>query len=110
MPQYCEFIKNKYQDLGNDKELNLRNCVLLDNESTVNALWNPNLVQKIFDTNDEEMTLVSNGGSLTTNKQCVVKNLNQPVWFHKDYITNFLSLGILKKLYIITYGSKRING
>ena len=56
------------------------------------------------------MNLVSNGGSLTTNKQCVVKNLNQPVWFHKDYITNFLSLGILKKLYRITYDSQKSDG
>ena len=37
---------------------------------------------------------------------CNVSNLGQPVWFHPGYITNVLSLTLLKRKYRITYDSE----
>ena len=53
------------------------------------------------------MTLIGNGGKISTNKQCRILNLdtNQSVWFHQDYITNVLSLALLKQQFHITYDS-----
>ena len=51
------------------------------------------------------MTLHSNGGMVSTRMQCSVENLNQPVWYSPDYITNILSLSLIEKLYRVTYDS-----
>ena len=55
------------------------------------------------------MTLVSNGGHITTSQQCRIRNLSlgQVVWFHPGYITNVLSLGLLKTQFKITYDSSK---
>ena len=45
--------------------LNLKNCVLLDSESTVHAFCNSNLLEDIW-AQEEVMTLVGNGGTMTT--------------------------------------------
>ena len=82
--------------------------MLLDSESTVHAFCNRNLVEKVWATSDD-MTLISNGGEITTTMMCQVKNPdpNQPVWFHPKYITNALSLALLKKQFKITYDSTK---
>ena len=89
-------------------KLNLRNCILLDNESTVHAFCNPRFVEKIFPAAlGDEMTLLTNGGQITTRNQCRVQNLDQPVWYDSKFITNILSLGLLKAKYRITYDSSQ---
>jgi len=93
-----------FNDTQNHGGLNLRNCVFLDNESTVNSFCNKDLVTKIFPMNDT-LSLVTNGGVIKTHMQCEVKGLDQPTWYHPEFITNVLSLGLLKKKYRITYDS-----
>lgn len=82
--------------------LDLSRCVLLDNESSVHAFFNPKLFHIILKVNNS-MTLHSNGGMVSTKMQCNVENLDQPFWFIPDYITNILSL--ISKLYHVTYDS-----
>ena len=55
------------------------------------------------------MTLVSNEGEIDTQMRCTIKKLDpeQPVWFHPEYITNVLSLALLKKQFRITYDSSK---
>lgn len=84
----------------------LRECVLLDSESTVHAFCNRRFVSEITQTNDD-MSLMTSGGTITTNKTCTVTNIPQTVWHHPKYITNILSLGLLKSLYRITYDSDK---
>ena len=38
------------------------------------------------------MTLVGNGGTMTTNQMATIRNLDNkdPVWYHPEYITNIL--------------------
>ena len=87
-------------------ELNLKCCVLLDNESTVHAFCNRDLVLRVF-TTDKNMSLVTNGGVIVTNQMCEVQGIPQPVWFHPKYITNVLSLCLLTQIYRITYDSDK---
>ena len=64
--------------------MNLRNCMLLDNESTVHAFCNEHLVNKVAkDASGETITLCTNGGDITTDLQCKIENLKQTVWFDK---------------------------
>ena len=88
--------------------LNLRNCVLLDSESTVHAFCNSNLLEDIW-AQEEVMTLVGNGGTMTTNQMATIRNLDtkDPVWYHPEYITNILSLAKVKEQYRITYDSDK---
>lgn len=88
------------QHIKDASGLNLRNCILLDNESTVHAFCNKNLLEKVWATT-EVMTLVGNGGKMTTNQKGKIRNLktNDPVWFHSEYIANILSLALIKKQY-----------
>ena len=94
------------QDCKSAVGLDLTQCVLLDSESTVHAFCNRDLVSKIYHV-ENPMNLVSNGGQITTNMRCHINNLSmdQPVWFHPKYITNVLSLALLKKQFRITYDS-----
>ena len=53
------------------------------------------------------MLLRGNGGKVSTNLICDIKNLNQKVWFSEDYITNILSLSKIERDYRITYDSQK---
>ena len=58
------------------------------------------------------MTLVGNGGTLTTNEMATIRNLDTkgPVWYRPEFITNILSLASLAKIkeqYIINYDSEK---
>merc|ERR1712197_78514 len=88
--------------------LNLKNCVLLDSESTVHAFCNDSLLEKVWAT-DEVMTLLGNGGVMSTNQMESIRNLDtrDPVWYHPEYITNILSLAKIKEQYRVTYDSEK---
>ena len=72
-PMYEVDIDEKYERMSSKSNfifaqncrsaegINLRNCVLLDSESTVHAFCNRNLVERVW-TSDDSMTLVTNGG------------------------------------------------
>ena len=51
------------------------------------------------------MTLRTNGGTITTNRQCLLENFDQEFWFDERFITNVLSLAMLNEKYRITYDS-----
>jgi hypothetical protein len=84
--------------------LNLRNMILLDNQSMVDLFCNSKLVSHVWET-DDTMTVHSNGGALTTNTKAHIKNYGD-VWFHSDAITNILSLKNVKSKFQVTYDSE----
>ena len=71
---------------------NLKNYILLDNQSTVDIFCNKSLLHNIHNVKTD-MTIETNGGTLTTNKKGYLKG-HGSVWYHKDAITNILSLKI----------------
>jgi hypothetical protein len=80
---------------------NLKRMILLDNQSTVDLFCNPSLVSNIRKT-DKSMTVLGNGGTLTTNMRATVKNYGD-VWFDQRAITNILSLKKVREKYAVTY-------
>jgi len=91
----------------NSTKLNLRNMILLDNQSTVDLFCNKHLVSNIR-TVKESMTVNGNGGSLITNQQAHIKNYGD-VWFDPRAITNILSLKNVKEKYRVTFDSNGNN-
>ena len=89
-------------DSKNNKKLNLRECILLDSQSTTDLFCNRKLVkdQEVWETNTS-MTVSGNGGDLTTTKKAYIKNYGE-VWFDERAITNILSLKNVKKQFRVT--------
>jgi len=94
----------KQHDSKFDK-LNLRNIILLDNQSTMDLFCNPTMVQDIVQST-ETLTVTSNGGSMKVNQKATVRGYNQQVWFSTDAITNIISLSNLTSQYRVTYDSE----
>ena len=84
--------------------LNLRDMILLDNQSTVDLFCNPKLVSHISKTK-QSMTVHGNGGTLTSNTKAHVENYGS-VWYHPQAITNILSLKNVSKKFRVTYDSQ----
>ena len=61
--------------------LELRNCVLLDSESSAHTFCNADLLETVW-TGPGKLTLKSNGGEMTTYQQGTIRNLSMdhPVW------------------------------
>jgi hypothetical protein len=84
--------------------LNLRDMILLDNQSTVDLFCNPKLVSFITKTK-QSMTVLGNGGTLTANTKAHVENYGS-VWYHPQAIPNILSLKNVSKRFRVTYDSQ----
>ena len=84
--------------------LNLRNCVLLDSESSAHTFCNTDLLETTW-SGPDKLTLRGNGGDMTTYQQGSIKNLpmEYPVWYHPDFIANILSLALIKDKFRVTY-------
>ena len=88
--------------------LDLKQCVLLDSESSAHTFCNANLLENIW-SEPEKLTLKGNGGDMITYQQGSIKNLSMehPVWYHPDFIANILSLALIKDQFRVTYDSDK---
>jgi hypothetical protein len=86
-------------------DLDLRNVLLLDNQSTFDPCCNKKFTSKITKaTNALRMT--SNGGSLRITEKCKIPGYKYSVWYSKKAITNIICLKNIIKCYRVTYDSK----
>jgi hypothetical protein len=83
--------------------INLREMMLLDNQSTVDLFCNRKLVSRVWRTEDS-MTVHGNGGALTTQCKAHIKNYGDG-WFHSKALTNILSLKNAGNKYHVTHNS-----
>ncbi len=76
----------------------LREVILLDNQSTINIFCNKNFVRNIR-LAPEPLTLKSNGGKLLVYLIADVNDYAEPVWFSKKAIANIFVFKVMKKQY-----------
>jgi hypothetical protein len=93
------FKSKKYEDLD------LRNVLLLDNQSTFNLCCNKKFTSQIVKATNA-LTMTSNGGGLRITHKCKIPGYKYPVWYSKQAITNIICLKNLIKCYRVTYDSK----
>ena len=85
-------------------KLNLRNIILLDNESTMDLFCNKSIVNKITKSKSR-LKVQSNGGSMYVTNKASIPGYKNKVWFSKNAITNIISLKHLIQQYWVTYDS-----
>jgi len=86
-------------------ELDLRNVLLLDNQSTFDLCCNKKFASKIIKAKNA-LQMTSNGGGLKITKKCKIPGYKYLVWYSKKAITNIICLKNLIKCYRVTYNSK----
>ena len=91
------------QSRGKLSDIDLRQVILLDNQSTMSLFCNKRLVKNI-QRSPEPLILKSNGGSMTVHEVASIGKKTE-VWFSRDAITNILSVKDVMKSYRITYDS-----
>jgi hypothetical protein len=86
-----------------EKDEDLKNVLLIDNQSTTDLFCNRKLLSNIRKVSGQ-CTVVTNGGNLYMQLQGTLRNYGD-MWYHPDTITNILSLNNVKKIYKVTYDS-----
>jgi hypothetical protein len=87
------------------RELDMKEVILLDSQSTIDIFCNRKLLGKIK-RSMKPLRLRSDGGSIILNKVATIDNYCGKVWYLKDAITNILSLKNVIKQYQVTYNSE----
>jgi hypothetical protein len=82
----------------------MRNWILLDNQSSVTVFCNNDMVRNIRDSKEGNMYLETNGGTLVTTKKADLPQWGE-VWYNDRAITNIFSYAEMSDKYRITYDS-----
>jgi hypothetical protein len=94
------------QSLYNDEaQSRLKNCITLDNGSTLSLFSNPDLVENIRITKTT-LALATNAGVKQSNQEAMVPGFGK-VYFDADAIANIFGFSDLKKKHRITYDSNK---
>jgi hypothetical protein len=81
--------------------LSLRNHLLLDNQSSVLIMCNPDFVNNIRESS--QPMILNNGGSLPINEVADFDGFKRETWFSRNAMTNILFFSLVKSEYDITY-------
>ena len=84
------------------KKLDTRTVALLDNNSTMDLLYKPYLVEDIQKVN-KPLTIQSNVRYIYVNKKAHILGYNKKVWFNRRDITIIIELTNLTKKHQVTY-------
>ncbi len=85
-------------------DLDLRNVLLLDNQSTFDLCCNKRFTSKIMKVTNALM-MTSNGSDLRITEKCKIPGYKYPVRYSKKAITNIICLKNIIKCYRVTYDS-----
>ena len=84
----------------------MRDWILLDNQSSVTVFCNKDMVSNIRESDNGEMQLKTNGGTLVTTQKADLPQWGE-VWYNENAITNIFSYAEMADKYRITYDSER---
>ena len=87
-----------------DEKLQLRNLILLDNQSTMDLICNKKFTSNIKKFR-EKLRVHINSGTLVVNQQSEMPRYKINIWFSKKAITNIVLLKNVIKQYRVTYDS-----
>ena len=103
--QFEPRIRNLFKQAEPTKiQLNLREVILLDSQSTMDLICNKGLVEKTFKSRSR-MKLRSNGGSMMVTHKASLPGYHNKVWYSDRAITNIIALSNIIKQYRVTYDS-----
>jgi hypothetical protein len=88
-----------------DAKYRLKNCITLDNGSTLSLFSNPDLVQDIR-TSSKTLSLAANAGVKQSNRKANVPGFGK-FYYDEDAIANIFGFSDLKKKHRITYDSNK---
>ena len=83
----------------------MKDCIILDNGSTLSLFANPELVKNMRQT-DDKLLLATNAGMKENNKKAHVPEFGD-VWFDQDAIANIFGFADVKKKHRITCDSDK---
>ena len=86
----------------------MRECLLLDNQSSVLVFCNPEYVKNIRAA-ERELSLQSNGGTLPIKNIADYDGFEELVWFFQNAMTSILSLTQVKREYEVSYNDEDFN-
>ena len=95
-------MRVKHSIFFNDVVINLRQVILLNNQSTVSLFCNPRFTSSVSKA-EKPLHLQSNGGTMTVHQVAKIGDGQTKVWFSKKAITNILLLKMVHALYHISY-------
>lgn len=102
--QFSFVTEHVHHNIFTGKPIDMRNVILLDNESTMDLFCNKRFVTDIVKSKDS-VKVTSNGGTLLVNHKASLPGYHKPVWYNKNAITNILALHNVKRQYRVTYDS-----
>ena len=94
-------LKKKY---SGSIDLNLRKVILLDRQSTMDLLFNEDMVESIYKSK-KKMRLRRNGGKMVIYHKSVVAGYIKDMWFDNNPITNIFALNNLIQKYRVNCDS-----
>ena len=80
----------------------MKDWILLDNESTTPIFCNPDMVRDIRETKNGSLNHVTNAGVLQTTQKATIPGWGE-AWFNPNVITNIFSYAEMAKKHWITY-------
>jgi hypothetical protein len=84
----------------------MRDWILLDNQSSVTVFCNKDMVNNVRESVDGNMQLATNGGTLVTTQKADLPQWGV-VWYNEKAITNIFSYAEMADKYRITYDSDK---
>ena len=98
----------KAYTLHNSGQLDLRNVILLDSESTMDLFCNKDFVENIRESNSK-IKILTIGGSMTTSQKVDIPGYRS-VWYSPKAIANIYSLAKINKYFRVIYDSDNDDG